>query len=137
MPRDGYPIREEVAEFFRVFHSAATIVASRDADAGQTIPVGVTVSLTVGAQGLRIGGRLRDGLIWVGLRLLAETPRSLIRRCEFPGGRLRVFCGTKNQTYCVEHRDAARRLTQRRAERVRLRAKQSTEDHNEDNGRTR
>ena len=122
MPQAMPALREQVAEAFRLLHTATTIVARRDGTG--TIPVGVGVSLTIeGPRGLRLGGTLRDGLVWVGFRLLAEVPRSLIRRCEL-GECGRPFCGGRNQRYCLEHRAEAQRQTQRRAERAfRARAK--------------
>jgi hypothetical protein len=70
-----------------------------------------------------LDGRLRDGLIWMAVKLFSEVPRSLIRTCGFVQCP-RVYVAGKNQRYCLHHQADAQRQTQRRAERAfRQRAK--------------
>jgi hypothetical protein len=64
-----------------------------------------------------LDGRLRDGLVWMAVKLFSEVPRSLIRTCGFAHCP-RVYVAGKNQRYCLGHQADAQRQTQRRAERA-------------------
>jgi hypothetical protein len=46
--------------------------------------------------------RLGEALIWMTVTLIAETPRSLIRRCQITACP-RTFVGKKAQQYCPAH----------------------------------
>ena len=118
LPRDA---RTQVAEAFATLRGCATAVAT-----GQpTPPVPMTLDLYIppsaadrsGRARWMLRGRLADGIVWMGLKLLTEVDRSLIRMCKRPGCD-RVYVATKNQQYCPNHQGEARRQAQRRAERA-------------------
>jgi len=120
-------LRGDLKQAFKQIRAIAKDVASGDTTA--MLPMTVRLVLPAvpsdrdGRPAWRLYGRLRDGLIWMAVRLFSEVPRSLIRTCSFEHCP-RVYVAGKNQRYCLRHQAEAMRQTQRRAERAfRQRAK--------------
>ena len=72
----------------------------------------------------RLRGRFADAVVWMGLKLFSEVPRSVVRLCGMAHCE-RVFVGTHNQRYCAKHQDEARRRAAHRAMQA-FRARQRT-----------
>jgi hypothetical protein len=127
LPADA---RAQIRMAFTTLRAAATrLVAGPPAVFAR--PLRLTIGFSLSDQGperrarWRLEARLDDALVWMGLRLLTEVDRSLIRRCTFAGCS-RVYVALKNQRYCAHHQETARRQTQRRAlQAFRARSKKS------------
>ncbi len=113
LPQDA---RAQVAEAFALLRSCAHQVATGGYTPMVPMAVQIILDATPGHARARwrLHGRLADGLVWMGLALLSEVDRSLIRLCDYEGCQ-RVFVGIKNQLRCHEHQAEGRRETQRRA----------------------
>jgi hypothetical protein len=112
-------LRSEITTGFTNIRALAQDVAS-----GSTRRFSLTVQIYVppkaadrdGRPGWHLDGGLADALVWVAVKLFAEVPRSLIRRCRLCP---RVFVGGKNQKYCsARHLAEGQRLVQRKAEKA-------------------
>jgi hypothetical protein len=115
--------RDQVARAFAAVRESARAVAARQPPFG-TLALTMTVKVAVSVPSeseprarWTLRGSLADGIAWMGLKLLTEVDRSLIRPCAFEGCS-RIYVAGKNQRYCIHHLVVARRQAQRRAERA-------------------
>lgn len=115
-------VRAEITQAFEALQSCAQAIASNRITPTHTLTVRVSVPAVAadrdGHPRTMLQGRLADALVWAGLKLFSEVPRSLIRACDFEGCS-RIYVAIKNQKFCRHHQREAHRQTQRRAEAAR------------------
>jgi hypothetical protein len=123
LPSDA---RAQVGEAFATLRKCAQAVAEGRATPMHRLTMRIYIPLPSADRDGRprwmLRGRLADGIVWMGIKLLTEVDRSLIRACAYTGCS-RIFVAFKNQRYCLHHQAEAHRLAQRRAEQA-FRARQ-------------
>jgi hypothetical protein len=112
VPRDA---RAQIVEAFTTLQACVRAVVANEPTPVTSMTMQIGLVPADGQAPRRIlRGRLADGIVHMGLTLLSQVPRSLVRLCDVTDCDA-VYVATKRQRYCPSHRTDVHYRARRRS----------------------